>query len=424
VRVKTKPSSIFPTTLEVMYNKLMAEDIYFHKTVAFRAGQKSLVFRTSQELFSSHDIDVGTRFLLRTITEASYPGFQRILDVGCGYGALGLTLKSLHPDSTAQLVDRDALAVAYSLQNAELNGLGGMEIYGSLGYDDVSGNNFDLIISNIPGKAGETVIAYLLREAQFYLKPGGVVVVVVVAPLEEMVTKILAETPGAEMILTRKRSSHAVFHYRFSGDNTPPKPALSALERGVYHRQKVTVRLDNLAYAMQTAYGLPEFDSLSYASEMLMDALKEIRKKDISHAVVFNPGQGHVPVALWKLFRPQYITLVDRDLLALRYSRLNLTSNGCPLEKISVSHQVGIELKSAAKADLVIGVLREEASQKANSIILDQATTQLSPGGMIILSAGSTAITRLVDYVASQGLLRTKTRERRRGYSLLALERV
>ena len=101
----------------------MDEDVYFHKTVTFRAWKHSLQFRTSQELFSSHDIDTGTKFLLRTIVEADYGNFQRILDVGCGYGPLGLTLKSLHPDSIVHLFDRDALAVEYSRQNAELNGL-------------------------------------------------------------------------------------------------------------------------------------------------------------------------------------------------------------------------------------------------------------------------------------------------------------
>ena len=43
----------------------MEADIYFHKTVTFRAWKHSLRFRTSQELFSSHDMDTGTKFLLR-----------------------------------------------------------------------------------------------------------------------------------------------------------------------------------------------------------------------------------------------------------------------------------------------------------------------------------------------------------------------
>jgi 16S rRNA (guanine1207-N2)-methyltransferase len=401
----------------------MDEDVYFHKTVTFRAWKHSLQFRTSQELFSSHDMDIGTRFLLRTIVEADYSKYQRILDAGCGYGPLGLTLKNLHKDSIVHLFDRDALAVEYSRQNAELNELIGVETYGSLGYDDVRRADFDLIVANIPGKAGESVIAYLLREARYYLAPGGLAAIVVVAPLETTVTKILEDTPGVEIVLKRTRAGHAVFHYRFTGELVLPKPQQNGFERGVYHRKNVTMRLENLEYPMQTAYSLPEFDSLSYGSEMLVKALNSVRYLTVHRAVVFNPGQGHVAVALWKLIQPRNIALVDRDLLALRYSRLNLTLNECPPERVGISHQVGIGSDSEEKTDLFVGVLREEEGKNATFLALDQAADRLSANGVIIVSAGSTAITRLVTYIESQDLLRIRTRERWRGYSLLALER-
>ena len=401
----------------------MDEDVYFHKTVTFRAWKHSLQFRVSQELFSSHDIDIGTRFLLRTIVEADYASLHHILDVGCGYGPLGLTLKNLHRDSIVHMFDRDAMAVEYSRQNAGLNGLVDVDIYGSLGYDDVRRADFDLIVANIPGKAGESVITYLLREARYYLAPGGLVAIVFVAPLEETATKILEDTPGVEIVLKRTRSGHAVFHYRFTGEPALPKPEQNGMERGVYHRKNVTIRLEKLEYPMQTAYGLPEFDSLSYGSEMLVKALHSVRDLTVHRAVVFNPGQGHVAVALWKLIRPENIALVDRDLLALRYSRLNLTLNECPPERVGISHQVGTGSDSEEKTDLFVGVLREEEGKNATFLALDQAADRLSANGMIIVSAGSTAITRLVTYIESQNLLRIRTRERWRGYSLLALER-
>jgi 16S rRNA (guanine1207-N2)-methyltransferase len=406
-----------------MKNMPMDTDVYFHKTITFRAWKRSLLFRTSQELFSSHDIDAGTKFLLRTMVEGGYGGFQRILDMGCGYGPLGLMLNSLYPHSAVHLVDRDALAVEYSRQNAALNGLDGVEIYGSSGYDDVKRKDFDLIVSNIPGKAGESVITYLLQEARYFLKPGGTVAVVVVSPLEELVTKTLTDLPGAEIILKRARSGHTVFHYRFSDENPLPPPAQSALERGVYHRGKITVRLNQLEYTMQTAYGLPEFDSLSYGSEMLVKALLNLKGRKFRRAVMLNPGQGHIPVALWKLFQPRNIVLVDCDLLALRYSLLNLTVNGCPPEYVSSFHKIGADLDATEKSDLVLGVLRDEG-QKANLLTLDGASAQLASDGLIILAAGSTAVTRLVAYTESQNILRIRSRERWRGFSVLVLEKL
>jgi 16S rRNA G1207 methylase RsmC len=399
-------------------------DVYFHKTVAFRFWKQSLQFHLSQQLFSSHNIDTGTKFLLRTIVEADYPKFKRILDVGCGYGPLGLTLKCLYPDSLLHLLDRDALAVEYTRQNAELNGLTDVEIYGSLGYDDVKRNDFDLIVCNIPDHAGETVITYLLQEARYYLAPGGTLAIVVVAPLEEMVTKILEETPDAEVILKRNQSRHVVFHYKFSDAITPPRPAQNSLERGVYHRNDITIRHGKLEYKMQTANGLPEFDSLSYSSEMLINALGEAGGGEINHAVVFNPGQGHVAVALRKYSSPGFITLVDRDLLALRYAQRNLILNGCKTDSASILHQVDLDLNPVEKIDLFIGSLREEEGKAASFMAIDQMTANLSDKGIIILSSGSTAITRLADYVVSKRLLRIKIRERRRGYSLFLLEKI
>ncbi len=174
---------------------------------------------------------------------------------------------------------------------------------------------------------------------------------------------------------------------------------------------------------MQSAYGIPEFDSLSYDSEMLITALNKLRGKNIRRVAVFNPGQGHGAIALWKLAGPENIFLIDRDLLALRYSRLNLVLNGCPPEKIHVLHQMGVSLKGEDGVDLCTGTLRDEGKE-ASFLMLKQATEILSRRGRIIISAGSTAITRLVNYAESQGQLRIGTRERRRGYSLLTLEKV
>jgi 16S rRNA (guanine1207-N2)-methyltransferase len=399
----------------------MDKDIYFHKTVTFRIGKQQLEFRTSQELFSSHDIDTGTRFLLRSIFEAGYRP-KRILDLGCGYGPIGLALKKIYAESTVHMVDRDALAIEYSRQNTDINELEGTEIYGSLGYDDTKRGDFDLIASNIPGKAGEAIITYLLREARYYQVPGGIAAIVVVTALESLVAKILQETPGCEIILRRNRSGHAVFHYRFLEPDSL-KPERSALERGVYSRNNINIRLKGLEYAMQTAYGLPEFDSLSYGSEMLITALRNIEGRANKRAVIFNPGQGHTAVALWKLIHPENIELIDRDLLALRYSQLNLALNGCTPESIQISHQVGLERKDNEKVDLIAWVLREEGKEVI-SWIIRQAIEELTDGGMLIISGGSTAITRLVTLIEQEGRLRIKARERRWGYSILAAEKM
>ena len=91
--------------------------------------------------------------MIRTIIPDCTHNYSKILDLGCGYGPIGLTLKALRPESAVHMTDPDALAVAYSRRNAEINRLDGVKIYGSLDYDSITERDFDLVISNIPGKA-------------------------------------------------------------------------------------------------------------------------------------------------------------------------------------------------------------------------------------------------------------------------------
>lgn len=401
----------------------MEKDVYFHKTINTRIFGHSLRFITSQELFSSHDIDVGTRFLLRSIVEAGLDKSSRILDLGCGYGPLGLCLKKLNPSSDIHLVDRDALAVLYSRYNAQINDLDGLHIYSSLGYDDVTRTDFNLIAANIPGKAGEPVISHLLHEAAYYLVPDGVVAVVVVSPLEDTAAAMLHDNPGVDVIRWQRRSGHTVFHYCFSDRTRADKPNGDSIERGIYHRDSLTIHQGNIDYALQTAYGLPEFDSLDYRSELLMQAIANISPLgNISRAAVLNPGQGHTAVALWKILQTHNIHLVDRDLLALRYSHRNLLLNNCPANRIRMIHGVGFDYDSGEGLDLFIGVLREEEGREATLRTVLQAAGKLSSWGKIIVAAGSTAVTRLVADLESAGLLRVTAREKRRGYGCLVLE--
>jgi len=399
----------------------MKQDTHFKKIVTLQHDGQTLQFRVAQDLFSSHEVDVGTRRLLRTLAQTNSDAFHRILDLGCGYGPIGLTLKKLGTDRTVHMVDRDALALEYSRQNAELNGLSGVEIYGSLGYDDAPATDFDLIISNIPGKAGISPISHFLRDAFHYLRPGGLVAIVVVTPLASRVAETL-DDPNIHILTRRSWSGHTVFHYQFSpefGEGT--RPEMGALERGVYHRTEATISLRDLQFPMRTAYGLPEFDTLSYRTALLIRGALGIQNSAPGRALLFNPGQGHVPVAVWKLMRPSAIALVDRDLLSLRYSRDNLILNGCPASAITLSHQVGVQARDEQRADLIAGVLREEEGPEGVAATIRQAAEQLSPDGTILVAGSSTAVTRLEKLVRSEKLLGVRKRKRSKGNSFLIL---
>ena len=403
----------------------MDEDVYFKKELTFRYHRQEMRFRVSQDLFSSFQVDIGTQFLLRTlISEFGTDRFSKILDLGCGYGPIGLTLVKLNPDCTAHMFDRDALAVEYSRQNAELNGIKGVEIYGSLGFDDVTETDFDLIISNIPGKAGEPVISSFMKDASGYLHKNGMVAIVVITPLEEMVASLLDSLPDVELLFHKNRSGHGVFFYKFS-DNAcePQQPVTSGFERGIYQQDRREVTFQDLRYRINTAYDLSEAESPGHRSELLMEALNDTKNSPPNNILLFNPGQGHVAIAAWEEFKPGSISLVDRDLLSRRITESNLILNECPGDSITLYHRTGIGSDTPQSADIVIGTIREEEGVKAINADISRIAGELVPGGKALLSASSTAITRIVTTLQNRNSFIVRKREKRKGNSLLILER-
>ncbi len=395
-----------------------ALDIYHKKTVELTLAGASLTFAVSQTLFSSHQIDIGSLHLLKTLTDISA---NRILDLGCGYGPIGLALGRLNPAARLQLVDRDALAIDFCRHNAALNQISHLQVYGSLGYDSVSARDFDLIVSNIPGKAGDSVIRALLHGARQHLAEGGRVAVVVVAPLEAMVREALAK-PGIETVYQESTSAHAIFHYCFT-DPSPDSAVPTALEEGAYHREKLTFVLDDLELPMRTAQGLPEFDTLSHVTELLIKSLRELEGEAFERVTVFNPGQGHVSMVVRRLLAPKSLDLADRDLLSLRYSALNLAEDGAVPNAVHSHHQVAL-LPPTTAPDLLVGRLREDEGPEAMAYGLAQAASRMRTGSRILVAGGSTPVTRLMKSRQVGRHARVVKRKRRKGgISTLLLER-
>lgn len=393
------------------------QETYLKKTLSFKHQDKIVQFRVAQELFSSHDVDSGSRFLLRTLKQR--PLVKRVLDVGCGYGTLGLTLKAVDKQRTVHLVDRDALAVDFTQQNAALNHCEDVHVYGSLGYDAVQDGLFDLIVSNIPGKAGEAVITHLIEDARPFLAKNGRVALVVVTPLVPLVEALLEEMVDTAVTFKESTANHTVFHYQFTAaqPNTLPQHSFAT---GLYWRDKMSVVNRKLSFEMQTAYGLAEFDTLSYQTRLFLNRLDSFTANSVNHLLVIKPGQGHTAVAAWHRVQPQQITLVDRDLLALQTTTHNLCQNGCPAEIITTHHQIGLPSFSSP-IDLVIHPLRDSEGPKIAAARLNLIAEQLAPSASVLIGANSHLISQVEQQMKRNGRLKPRQRKRRKGFSLLNL---
>jgi 16S rRNA (guanine1207-N2)-methyltransferase len=396
----------------------MMQDTYYKKTLAFKQANQTLQFRVSQELFSSYEVDAGTRFLLRTLEQLPLADVRRVLDIGCGYGPLGLTLGKLDKRRTVHLADRDALAVDFAQQNAELNQVANAHIYGSLGYDAVTDRAFDLIVSNVPGKAGDDVIAHLIRSARPFLTPNGHVAIVVVTPLVPLVEQTLAEIADCVVTFQESTANHTIFHYHFIAPSVEePQPAFAS---GLFWRDKVDVDYKKLKFGMQTAVGLPEFDTLGYGTRLLFNLLNDLPDGPVEHLLMVNPGQGHTAVAAWLSLHPQHITLVDRDLLALKTSRYNLQQNGCPAERIRSYHQIGLP-SLEIPANLILHPLRDSEGPKLALARLDALAKKLALNGTILIAANSHLISQVEQQVKKSKLLKPHKRKKRKGFSALSI---
>ncbi|WP_367600105.1 class I SAM-dependent methyltransferase [Lactococcus garvieae] len=134
----------------------------------------SLHFLTDAGVFSKNAIDYGSRVLLDTFQSE---GAKTLLDVGCGYGTLALTLAKKY-GLKATLVDVNSRALDLAKKNADKNNIEVNDIFLSNIYDNVEGK-FDAIISNPPIRAGKEVVHTILSDAYEHLNDDGHLTIVI-----------------------------------------------------------------------------------------------------------------------------------------------------------------------------------------------------------------------------------------------------
>jgi len=157
-------------------------------------GGRSLLLHSTWGLFSPREIDEGTRLLLRHIEVRPS---DDCLDLGCGYGPIGLAMAILAPQGQTLMVDKDFVAVEYSNRNAEYNGIGNARAQLSNGFDQIDpGLRFDLIASNVPAKVGKEMLGLYLHDARERLRPGGHLYLVSINGLRQFLKRNLSDVFG------------------------------------------------------------------------------------------------------------------------------------------------------------------------------------------------------------------------------------
>lgn len=144
-----------------------------------------LTLKTRWGVFSPRVIDDGTELFMKYLTIADD---DKCLDLGCGYGPIGLAVAKSCPQTEVHMVDKDFVAVELSNINAKLNHIDNAQAYLSDAFLNVNKTNyFDQILSNVPAKVGREQLSIILYDAYDALKLGGKITFVTINGLRHFI---------------------------------------------------------------------------------------------------------------------------------------------------------------------------------------------------------------------------------------------
>lgn len=173
-----------------------------------------LRFDTTWGLFSPKAIDEGSRLLL---DHMEIRAEDNCLDLGCGYGPLGLCMAKQAAAGQTLLLDKDFVAVEYSRRNAVLNGIDNVDVVLSNGFSEVGHGSFDVIASNLPAKVGNELFYLYFHDALDRMPVGGRFYVVVINGLRHFVARAFGEVFGNHKKVKQGRTYTVAMAERLPG---------------------------------------------------------------------------------------------------------------------------------------------------------------------------------------------------------------
>ena len=165
------------------------------KDIVFAAKLRDfdLHFCSTWGLFSPRSIDEGTHLL---IDQLEINEGDTCLDIGCGYGAVGIVMARLSGTGSVYMVDKDFVAVKYSEVNVKQNRVTNCEVIMSNAFSHVPQLRFDVIASNLPANVGKELLKIILVESKGHLKPSGKLYVVTISGLRNYIKRQFSEIFG------------------------------------------------------------------------------------------------------------------------------------------------------------------------------------------------------------------------------------
>ena len=146
------------------------------RTIEYEIKGKELIFISDNGVFSKNHIDSATDLLLKTIYDEVH---GKILDVGCGYGTIGITLATNNKVEEVTMIDINHRALELSKRNSIKNKVDDkIKVLESNGFEQIK-EKYDAIITNPPIRAGKSVIYQIYNDAKDHLVEAGALYIVI-----------------------------------------------------------------------------------------------------------------------------------------------------------------------------------------------------------------------------------------------------
>ncbi len=326
-----------------------------------KALGQTLCLDVPADVFATQRIDDGTLLLLQHLPDGEP---RSVLDLGCGYGALGLPVAQRWPSAKALLIDRDLLAVAAAAHNAAALGLGNVTVRAGLGYRGLE-EPFDWVLCNVPARIGPKAIRYLVEGGRAL----GDLRIVVIRDLQPQVEAI----DGVRLIALGAR--HAVYAAAAQRGPVPD-------DADVYARDQTRF----FELTLERPYDASEDPAHAERLAVLTDALPHAPPASV---FCFRAGYGALPILVKRRWPGARVTAQDRDLLDTDFLRRN--ARGLELEireslylsrdsSPSLSHEPG-----EARFALVLGELSPSAGEAVAASELKESLALLAKGGQALV---------------------------------------
>ena len=182
-----------------------AHDIRLHEVEIL---SQSMRFYTDSGVFSKSGLDDGSAIFLRALPALS----GRVLDLGCGWGAIGLTLAKVYPEAQFVLADVNERAVSLCEKNRLENRITNAQIITSDGFSKIDGE-FDFLLTNPPIRAGKSVIYRFFEQGYHRLRvQGSLCIVIRKQQGAASAQKFMQSFPGAHVSMLDREKGYWVIN--------------------------------------------------------------------------------------------------------------------------------------------------------------------------------------------------------------------